>query len=93
MVENISKSFEDKKIYSKCILDLSKALDIIDHGVLLAKLNHFGVRRVANEWSRSYLNGGLRQTEIDGKISNSKPIVVGVPQGSILGPLLFFITK
>ena len=93
MVENITKSFEDKE-YTRTLdvfLDLFKAFDAIDHSMLLAKLNHFGVKGVANEWFRSYLNGRLMQTEIDGKISNFKPIVVGVPQGSILGPLLFLI--
>ena len=91
MVENINKSFEDKEYTLGVFLNLSKAFDTIDHSILLAKLNHFGVRGVANEWFRSYLNDHLVQTEIDGNISNSKPIVVGVPQGSILGPLPFLI--
>ena len=91
MVENITKSFKDKEYTLGVFLDLSKAFDTIDHSILLAKLNHFGVRGVANEWFRSYLNGRLMQTEVNGKISNSKPIEVGVQQGSILGPLLFLI--
>ena len=91
MVENITKSFKDKEYTLGVFLDLSKASDTIDHSILLAKLNHFGVRGIANEWFRSYLNGHLMQTEVNGKISNSKRIEVGVPQGSILGPLLFLI--
>ena len=91
MVENITKSFEDKEYTLGVFLDLSKAFDAIDRSILLAKLNHFGVRGVANEWLRSYLNGRFMQTEVNGKISNSKPIDVGVPQGSILGSLLFLI--
>ena len=91
MVKNIIKSFEDKEYTLGVFLDLSKAFDTIDHSILLAKLNRFGVRGEANKWFRSYLNGRLMHMEIDGKISNSKPNVVGVPQGSILDPLLFLI--
>ena len=90
MVENISKSVEDKE-YIGVFLDLSKAFDTIYYSILVAKLNHFGVRGVTNKWFRSYLNSRLMQTEIDGKISKSESIVVGVPQGSIHGLLLFLI--
>ena len=89
MVENITKSFEDKEYTLGVFLDLSKTFNTIDHIIFLATLDHFRVWRAANEWFRSYLNGRLMQTEIDGRISNFNPIVVGVPQGSILGPLLF----
>ena len=88
MIKNITKSFEDKE-YTLVFLDLSKAFDTIDHSILLAKLNHFGVRGVANKWFGKCLNGRLMQTEIDRKISNFESIVLGVPQGSILGALLF----
>ena len=64
MVENITKSFEDKEYTLGVFLDLSKAFDTIEHSILLAKLNHFGVRGVANEWLRSHLNGRLMQIEI-----------------------------
>ena len=67
MVENVTKSLEDKKYTLGVFLDLSKVFDIFDHSILLAKLNHFGVRRVANKRFRSYLNGRLMQTKIDGK--------------------------
>ena len=95
MVENITISFEDKKYTLGVFLDLSKAFNFktIDHSILLAKLYHFGVRGVANKWFRSYLNGRLMQTKINGKISNRMPIVVGVPQGSILGPFFFNLYK
>ena len=70
MVENITKSFEDKEYTLGVFLDLSEAFDTVDHITLLAKLDHFGVRGVANEWFRSYLNGRLMQTEVNGRISN-----------------------
>ena len=90
-LEKITKYFEDKEHTLGVFLDLSKAFDTIDHSILLAKLNQFGVRGMATSSGRSYLSGHLMQTEIDRKISNSKPIGLGVPQGSILGPLLFLI--
>ena len=65
--KNITKFFENKEFIRGAFLDLSKAFDTIDHSMLLAKLNHFGVRGVANEWLRSYLNGRLMQTKIEGK--------------------------
>ena len=66
MVENITKSFEDKEYTFGVFLDLFKAFDTIDHSIRLAKLNHFGVRGVANKWFRSYLNDRLMQTEVNG---------------------------
>ena len=63
MVENITKSFEDKEYTLGVFLDLSKAFDTIDHNILLAKLNHFGVRGVANEWFRSLFKRSLDANE------------------------------
>ena len=77
MVENITKSFEDKEYTLGVFLDLSKAFDTISHSILLAKLRYFAVRGGSKRMVRKYINDHLMQTEIEEKISNSKPIVVG----------------
>ena len=71
--------------------DLSKAFDVINHKILLHKLKSYGIRGLANDWFSSYLSNRTQFVEIDGQNSSRKQIMCGVPQGSILGPLLFLL--
>ena len=72
-------------------LDFSKAFDSVDHNVLLRKLEICGIRGRVNDWFRSYLTGRSQYVSINGINSNLSAISFGVPQGSILGPILFLI--
>ena len=72
-------------------LDLKKAFDTVDHNILLKKLELYGVDPHALQWFTSYLSGRQQKTYANSTLSNSLPIACGVPQGSILGPLLFLI--
>ncbi len=65
--------------------------DVISHDILLNKLNSYGIRGIANQWFRSYLSDRSQYVEIDGYKSSHAEIKCGVPQGSILGPLLYLI--
>ena len=88
---NISSSLNLNHHTIGIFLDLSKAFDTIDHGILLAKLHHYGIRGVALDLLSSYLSSRLQFTSFDSNLSGRLPVSCGVPQGSILGPLLFLL--
>ena len=73
------------------LIDFSKAFDMVEHSILLKKLYHYGIRGTALNWLKSYLENRQQFVTINGKDSSKKAIQYGVPQGSILGPLLFVI--
>ena len=72
-------------------IDLSQVFVTLDHAILLDKLNYYGIRDVAYRLFHSYLSNRYQYVEFDGSISSTKVVDAGVPQGSILRPLLFFI--
>ena len=72
-------------------MDLSKALDNIDHEILICKMEHYGIKNLELQWFRSYLSNRKRYVEFNNTQSATQIITTGVPQGSILGPLPFLI--
>ena len=72
-------------------LDIKKAFDTVSHTILLAKLKHYGISGIALEWFKSFLSDRMQKTKIGSKMSQLNRILSGVPQGSILGPVLFCI--
>ena len=91
LLEKIRKNIDSKEHTVSIFLDLSKAFDCVNHNILLDKLKFYGIRGVALEFFKSYLNNRKQFTIVNGTLSEVLNIICGVPQGSTLGPLLFLL--
>ena len=91
LLNKITKSLNEKKHTIAIFCDLKKAFDTCDHDILLKKLSNFGIRGIELKWFENYLKGRMQFVSVNNSISNTLTIRKGVPQGSILGPLLFLI--
>lgn len=88
--DTILENFEKRLLTLGIYLDFSKAFDRVNHAVLLTKLENYGFCGVSLNLVQSYLRTRLQYVEINNHKSQIKPIKTGVPQGSLLGPILFF---
>ena len=90
VTNDIKLSLDNKRGTLLVLLDLSAAVDTINHRILLPRLRRrFGVQRTASKWMTSYSDGRTQCIVIGQASSSSKPLNAGVPQGSVLGPILF----
>ena len=91
VADHILNNMDSGKVTGAIFLDLKKAFDTVDHQILLSNLHSYGVKGLEFKWFTSYLAERKQATQVNGTISAFANLSVGVPQGSILGPLLFII--
>ena len=91
ITESIRKALDNKQCACGIFIDLQKAFDTVNHEILVNKLAYYGIRGVGNAWFKSYLMGRSQYVSILGFDSEKNLINHGVPQGSVLGPLLFLL--
>ena len=91
ITENVKKALDNNKFTCGVFIDLQKAFDTVNHEIILKKLYRYGIRGKTHDWFTSYLTDRLQFVSILGIDSNKLTIKHGVPQGSVLGPLLFLI--
>ena len=89
IIDELLFSLDKNRVSGMVLVDYYKAFDMVDHALLLQKLNAYGLHNISLEWFRSYLTNRRQLVSLAGKESDMATIVHGVPQGSILGPLLF----
>ena len=91
MYDNWVQAVDRGELAGVCMLDMSAAFDVVDHDILIKKLKLYGFDDNSIKWMGNYLSGRTQAVYIDGFLSSFLPVEVGVPQGSILGPLCYVI--
>ena len=91
VVDDWHAILNDHEVVAVCFFDISKCFDTISHELLILKLQYYGVHDTELDWFKSYLSGRQQSVNLNGKLSNPRGVTVGIPQGGVLGPILFLI--
>ena len=91
LITKLTDAIDKIKFTAGIFSDLSKAFDTVNHSIIITKLQHYGIRGVALEWFKNYLTNRNQVVKFNNTVSSREKLSCGVPQGSVLGPLLFLI--
>ena len=89
--EELQRSIDQKKQVDVIILDFSKAFDTMAHNKLISKLQNYGIQGKTNKWINKWVKFRNQKVVLDGEMSDPVPVTSGVPQGTVLGPLMFLL--